>query len=164
MQAAAYPVQAVIPESIKTPEATLHLLPVLDTDAASTSLNAKCGVGMSHPDFNVSGCSSCSVSCPGLFPAPLPILKIKRAGPEGEQTSQPMPSAPAAQQHQPFRNSPWLYVRGLADAISEEKVRGHFAAWGSVADVYFTGTEWLERNNCCCVPHLLLPVCSQVMT
>ena len=77
MQAAAYPVQAVIPESIKTPEATLHLLPVLDTDAASTSLNAKCGVGMSHPDFNVSGCSSCSVSCPGLFPAPLPILKVE---------------------------------------------------------------------------------------
>ena len=142
---------------------------------------------MSHLDFNVSGCSSGSVSCPSLFPAPLPILKVEvpwhlplargtyaREGLQSYLAScrsreldlrvNRLVSQCHLHPHQPFRNSSWLYVRGLADAISEEKVRGHFAAWGSVADVYFTGTEWLERNNCCCVPHLLLPVCSQVMT
>ena len=64
----------------QTSEATLHLLPVLDTETASTSANAKCGVSMSsqlHPDFNVSGWNSGSVSCTSLFPAPLPILKVE---------------------------------------------------------------------------------------
>lgn len=52
---------------------------------------------------------------------------------------------------QPFGKGPRLYVGGVADAVSEERIYQHFTKWGSVTDVYFPGKRGQRRVNYCFV-------------
>lgn len=77
-------------------------------------------------------------------------LQVKRAGPrpaDSERESQP---ASVTSSHT-FGRGPRLYVGGVADAVSEEKVRQHFGRWGNVNDVYFPGVKGQKRPNYCFV-------------
>ncbi|KAL3138814.1 hypothetical protein ABBQ32_005652 [Trebouxia sp. C0010 RCD-2024] len=77
------------------------------------------------------------------------VVQVKRAGPRPPVSELDVPPTPGPAE--PFGKGPRLYVGGVADAISEEKVRQHFAKWGSIHDVYFPGTCYKKRGNYCFV-------------
>ncbi|KAA6423901.1 MAG: hypothetical protein FRX49_05860, partial [Trebouxia sp. A1-2] len=52
---------------------------------------------------------------------------------------------------QSFGRGPRLYVGGVPDCVTEERVREHFEKWGSVSDVYFPGAGGQKRLTYCFV-------------
>ena len=44
-----------------------------------------------------------------------------------------------------------MYVGGVAEAVTREEVRHHFAKWGDVLDVYFPAARGFSKSNYCFV-------------
>ena len=51
----------------------------------------------------------------------------------------------------PFGTRTRLYVRGLVDTMTEDRVWRHFVKWGVVVDVSFTNARGRKRLDCCYV-------------
>ena len=86
------------------------------------------------------------------------IVKINRAGPrpEYEAGSEAAESAAAGsdadnRQAQSFGKGPRLYVGGVPDEVTEERLKAHFSRWGNVVDLYFPGKKGQSRVNYCFV-------------
>ena len=84
------------------------------------------------------------------------MCQVKRAGPRPPASDSEVPAAPGGSEpeshkQQPFGKGPRLYIGGVADAISEDRIRLHFAKWGNIADVYFPGKTGQRRVNYCFV-------------
>ena len=79
-------------------------------------------------------------------------LQVKRAGPrppDVPKDNKPVPKVPL---HVPgFGRGPRVYVGGVPDLVTEERVHAHFTQWGCVSDVYFPGAKGQKRLNYCFV-------------
>ena len=88
------------------------------------------------------------------------VVKINRAGPrpeyEGvhEMVEAAAPGSevdPANRQPQLFGKGPRLYVGGVPEELTEERLKAHFSRWGNVVDLYFPGKKGQVRVNYCFV-------------
>lgn len=75
---------------------------------------------------------------------------MKRAGPRPVDARKEVLPAAVTASHV-FGRGPRLYVGGVADAVTEERVGQHFGKWGNVTDVYFPGVKGQKRPNYCFV-------------
>ena len=93
------------------------------------------------------------------------VVRINRAGPRPESELQ-RPGAGfeasssgtnlkqldgASRQPQLFGKGPRLYVGGVPEEVSEERLKAHFSRWGNVVDLYFPGKKGQSRVNYCFV-------------
>ena len=82
-------------------------------------------------------------------------IQTKRAGPRPPPNSrvpETKSSPQALAEHvQPFGRGPRVYVGGVPDSVTEERIRTHFMKWGPVTDVYFPGSRGQKRSNYCFV-------------
>ena len=79
---------------------------------------------------------------------------MKRAGPRPPDipTGDSKPTLHPVMEHvQPFGRGPRVYVGGVPNCVTEERVREHFKKWGSVSDVYFPGARGQKRLTYCFV-------------
>ena len=86
------------------------------------------------------------------------VVKINRAGPRPEfEESSSEGAEPAAadtdnsRQPQLFGKGPRLYVGGVPEGLTEERLKAHFSRWGNVVDLYFPGKKGQSRVNYCFV-------------
>lgn len=86
------------------------------------------------------------------------MVKINRAGPrpEFEDSLERAESAVAEsdsgnRQPQLFGKGPRLYVGGVPEELTEERLKAHFNRWGNVVDLYFPGKKGQSRVNYCFV-------------
>ena len=86
------------------------------------------------------------------------MVKINRAGPrpefEGsleEAESAVADSDTGNRQPQLFGKGPRLYVGGVPDELTTERLKAHFSRWGNVVDLYFPGKKGQSRVNYCFV-------------
>ncbi|DBB02731.1 TPA: hypothetical protein ACH3X3_011672 [Trebouxia sp. C0006] len=88
------------------------------------------------------------------------VVKINRAGPRPEHelqreaeeaASNAAESDTASRQPQLFGKGPRLYVGGVPDELTEERLKAHFSRWGNVVDLYFPGKKGQSRVNYCFV-------------
>lgn len=88
------------------------------------------------------------------------VVKINRAGPRPEFEASLNEAEPAAagasgdvinRQPQLFGKGPRLYVGGVPEELSEERLKAHFSRWGNVVDLYFPGKKGQSRVNYCFV-------------
>ena len=88
------------------------------------------------------------------------VVKINRAGPRPEHelqreaeeaASSAAESDTASRQPQLFGKGPRLYVGGVPDELTEERLKAHFSRWGNVVDLYFPGKKGQSRVNYCFV-------------
>lgn len=92
------------------------------------------------------------------------VVRINRAGPRPESELQrdsddldtPTPSTFSKQpdygrQPQLFGKGPRLYVGGVPEELTEERLKAHFSRWGNVVDLYFPGKKGQSRVNYCFV-------------
>ena len=85
------------------------------------------------------------------------VVKINRAGPRPEfEEPAPGGTEPAAAdsdnpQPQLFGKGPRLYVGGVPEELTEERLKAHFSRWGNVVDLYFPGKKGQSRVNYCFV-------------
>ena len=56
-----------------------------------------------------------------------------------------------SRQPQLFGKGPRLYVGGVAEEITEERLKSHISRWGNVVDLYFPGKKGHSRVNYCFV-------------
>ncbi|DBB01415.1 TPA: hypothetical protein ACH3X1_000079 [Trebouxia sp. C0004] len=81
-------------------------------------------------------------------------VQVKRAGPRPPDvsTGDSKPALHPVTVHvQPFGRGPRVYVGGVPNCVTEERVREHFRHWGSVSDVYFPGARGQKRLTYCFV-------------
>ena len=88
-------------------------------------------------------------------------MKINRAGPrpehelqreaEEEAASTAAENDAASRQPQLFGKGPRLYVGGVPEELTEERLKAHFSRWGNVVDLYFPGKKGQSRVNYCFV-------------
>ncbi len=89
------------------------------------------------------------------------MVKITRAGPRPEHeieleaeeaaTSAVAEGDASSRQSQLFGKGPRLYVGGVPDELTEERLKAHFSLWGNVVDLYFPGKKGQSRVNYCFV-------------
>ncbi len=88
------------------------------------------------------------------------LVKINRAGPRPEHELQreaeeaascAVESDAASRQPQLFGKGPRLYVGGVPEELTEERLKAHFSRWGNVVDLYFPGKKGQSRVNYCFV-------------
>jgi RNA-binding protein Musashi len=88
------------------------------------------------------------------------LVKINRAGPRPEHELQreaeeaaldAAESDGASSQPQLFGKGPRLYVGGVPEELTEERLKAHFSRWGNVVDLYFPGKKGQSRVNYCFV-------------
>lgn len=88
------------------------------------------------------------------------LVKINRAGPRPEHellreaeeaASDAAESDAASRQPQLFGKGPRLYVGGVSEELTEERLKAHFSRWGNVVDLYFPGKKGQSRVNYCFV-------------
>lgn len=88
------------------------------------------------------------------------VVKINRAGPrpefeaslEGADSSAAGADSDAVnRQPQLFGKGPRLYVGGVPEELTEERLKAHFSRWGNVVDLYFPGKKGQSRVNYCFV-------------
>lgn len=77
-------------------------------------------------------------------------LQVKLTGPRPVRESKPL-ITPCTHVYNDFGRGHRLYVGGVAEAVTREGVRHHFAKWGNVLDVYFAGAKGFSRSNYCFV-------------
>ncbi|DBA65462.1 TPA: hypothetical protein ACH3X2_003231 [Trebouxia sp. C0005] len=81
------------------------------------------------------------------------VVEVKIAAPRPPRpVNDIQPSVPARTHMQhPFGTRTRLYVRGLVDTMTEDRVWRHFVKWGVVVDVSFTNARGRKRLDCCYV-------------
>lgn len=88
------------------------------------------------------------------------VVKINRAGPRPEYeavsdmaTVEDTGTEADAANRQPqlFGKGPRLYVGGVPEELTEERLKDHFSRWGNVVDLYFPGKKGQTRVNYCFV-------------
>lgn len=87
------------------------------------------------------------------------MVKINRAGPrpehelleEEEQAASAAIGNASSRQPQLFGKGPRLYVGGVPNELTEERLKAHFSRWGNVVDLYFPGKKGQSRVNYCFV-------------
>ena len=88
------------------------------------------------------------------------VVKINRAGPRPEfeaslSGAEPVASGASSdainRQPQLFGKGPRLYVGGVPEELTEERLKAHFSRWGNVVDLYFPGKKGQSRVNYCFV-------------
>lgn len=88
------------------------------------------------------------------------VVKINRAGPRPDFESSLGGAEPADagassdainRQPQLFGKGPRLYVGGVPEELTEERLKAHFSRWGNVVDLYFPGKKGQSRVNYCFV-------------
>ena len=88
------------------------------------------------------------------------VVKINRAGPRPEFEAALEAAELAAagadgdavnRQPQLFGKGPRLYVGGVPEELTEERLKAHFSRWGNVVDLYFPGKKGQSRVNYCFV-------------
>ncbi|DBA71999.1 TPA: hypothetical protein ACH3X2_010742 [Trebouxia sp. C0005] len=88
------------------------------------------------------------------------LVKINRAGPRPEHelqreaeeaASDAAESDAASRQPQLFGKGPRLYVGGVPEELTEQRLKAHFSRWGNVVDLYFPGKKGQSRVNYCFV-------------
>ena len=89
-----------------------------------------------------------------MFPTEIAaVSQVSRAGvrpPDiAKDTKGAMPAR--TQQAPPFGKGPRVYVGGVPDFVTGERVREHFSQWGFVTDVYFPSNKGQKRMNYCFV-------------
>lgn len=95
------------------------------------------------------------------------VVRINRAGPRPESELQRESDVLEAsssgtnlkqldgysRQPQLFGKGPRLYVGGIPEEVSEERLKAHFSRWGNVVDLYFPGKKGQSRVNYCFVTY-----------
>ena len=81
---------------------------------------------------------------------------MKLAGPRPVRESRPLResrllTAPCTDLYHDFSRGHRLCVGGVAEAVTQEGVRHHFAKWGNVLDVYFPAARGFSKSNYCFV-------------
>lgn len=88
------------------------------------------------------------------------LVKINRAGPRPDQeplreaeeaVSEGAEGSAVSRQPQLFGKGPRLYVGGVPEELTEERLKTHFSRWGNVVDLYFPGKKGQNRINYCFV-------------
>lgn len=90
------------------------------------------------------------------------VVRINRAGPRPEsellRDSEDLEASSSSKQldaynRQPqlFGKGPRLYVGGVPEELTEERLKTHFSRWGNVVDLYFPGKKGQSRVNYCFV-------------
>ena len=87
------------------------------------------------------------------------VVKINRAGPRPDFEASSLEGADTAadeadsgnRQPQLFGKGPRLYVGGVPEELTVERLKAHFSRWGSVVDLYFPGKKGQSRVNYCFV-------------
>ena len=77
-------------------------------------------------------------------------LQVKLAGPPPVRESKPL-TTPCTDVYRDFGRGHRLYVGGVSEAVTPERVRRHFAKWGDVLDVYFPAARGFSKSNYCFV-------------
>ena len=75
---------------------------------------------------------------------------MKLADPRPVRESKPL-TTPCTDLYRDFGRGHRLYVGGVAEAVTREGVRHHFAKWGDVLDVYFPAARGFSKSNYCFV-------------
>ena len=89
------------------------------------------------------------------------LVRVNRAGPRPEHellqpeaeeaTSEVAADSAASRQPNLFGKGPRLYVGGVPEELTEERLKTHFSRWGNVVDLYFPGKKGQSRVNYCFV-------------
>ena len=88
------------------------------------------------------------------------LVRINRAGPRPDQELQREAEEAACEnaegsdvsrQPQLFGKGPRLYVGGVPEGLTEERLKTYFSRWGNVVDLYFPGKKGQSRVNYCFV-------------
>lgn len=79
------------------------------------------------------------------------VVQIKRAGARPADVPTVTPKTVPPCFPEPFGRGPRIYVGGIPDNLSEDRLRQHFLQWGPVSDVYFPGAKGQKRLNYCFV-------------
>ena len=76
-------------------------------------------------------------------------IQVKLAGPRPVRESKALTTCTDV--YRDFGRGHRLYVGGVAEAVTREGVRHHFAKWGDVLDVYFPAARSFSKSNYCFV-------------